>query len=439
MEFKNSETTQLMPNVLLIVMPRRGITRRCFSFTSVWIASAVSAKEAWDALENYYAGDEKLKKVKLQTLRRQFELLQMENLETVADYFTRVKNLTNLMQGCGEKVSEKLIVEKIMHTLTPRFDYITTAIEESKNLDVMKVEELQGSLEAHEQRLNERSSDRPTDRALQAKVQKPKHGDKGKGWKGKGKQHGNSSAGSYSSHKAQSHYEKGEPSYKKKGDSSHQKGGKKKFDRSKIQCFNCQKYGHFVDECRGPTVKRANSNDEAHVAQEEGSDSNEVMLMVTNGSDPVNSESWYLDTGCSNHMTGHKDWLIDFDSRVKSKVKFADNSTIAAEGIGKIVIKRKNGEPAYVTDVLYVPSMKTNLLSLGQLLENGFSMTMQNNYIEVFDCKQRKVFQAPLAKNRTFKVNLNVAEIQCLCTTVTTDDRWLWHYRFGHLNFRSLH
>lgn len=186
-------------------------------------------------------------------------------------------------------------------------------------------------------------------------------------------------------------------------------------------------------------MKRENSDDEAHVAQEEGSDLDEVMLMVTNGSDPVNSESWYLDTGCNNHMTGHKDWLIDFDSRVKSKVKFADNNTITAEGIGKIVIKRKNGEPAYVTDVLYVPSMKTNLLSLGQLLEKGFSMTMQNNYIEVFDCKQRKVLQAPLAKNRTFKVNLNAAEIQCLSTTVTTDDRWLWHYRFGHLNFRSLH
>ena len=39
------------------------------------IASATSAKAAWDALEKSYAGDEKIKKVRLQSLRRQYELL----------------------------------------------------------------------------------------------------------------------------------------------------------------------------------------------------------------------------------------------------------------------------------------------------------------------------------------------------------------------------
>lgn len=88
---------------------------------------------------------------------------------------------------------------------------------------------------------------------------------------------------------------------------------------------------------------------------------------------------WYLDTGCSNHMTGHKNWLLDLDESVKSKVRFADNTTIDTKGIGKVMIKRGEGKPAYLTDVLYVPSMKTNLLSLGQLLQKGFSMNMREN------------------------------------------------------------
>lgn len=51
----------------------------------------------------------------------------------------------------------------------------------------MKIEELQGSLETLEQRLNERGSEKFVDQSLLAKVNKPRNGDKGKGWKGKEK------------------------------------------------------------------------------------------------------------------------------------------------------------------------------------------------------------------------------------------------------------
>ncbi|WVY90422.1 hypothetical protein V8G54_035936 [Vigna mungo] len=89
-------------------------------------------------------------------------------------------------------------------------------------------------------------------------------------------------------------------------------------------------------------------------------------------------------------------------------------------------------------NVLYVPTMKSNLLSLGQLLEKGYTMMMQKKHIEVFDEKQRLVLKAPLACNRTFKVSLNAMEIQCLTVTSSEDEGWLWHYRYGHLNFKSL-
>lgn len=46
------------------------------------------------------------------------------------------------MKGFGEKITDQLIIEKVMHALSPRFDYITVAIEESKNLETMKFEEL---------------------------------------------------------------------------------------------------------------------------------------------------------------------------------------------------------------------------------------------------------------------------------------------------------
>lgn len=175
-------------------------------------------------------------------------------------------------------------------------------------------------------------------------------------------------------------------SYKKQnsdtshGDSSNQKKGKgekKPFDKRKIQCYKCSKFGHFANECRSGKGGKHKSDDEAYVAKDDGLDSEEALLMMTTKIDLDQPGIWYLDTGCSNHMTGHKNWLLDLDESVKSKVRFADNTTIDAEGIGKVMIKRGEGKPAYLTDVLYVPSMKTNLLSLGQLLQKGFSMNMR--------------------------------------------------------------
>jgi hypothetical protein len=101
-----------------------------------------SVKETWDALERLYSRDGKLKKVRLQALRRQYEVLTMEEEESVSQYLDKVINLTNQMTRNGETVTDVMKVEKVLRTLTPRFDHIKMALEESKDIDSMKIEEL---------------------------------------------------------------------------------------------------------------------------------------------------------------------------------------------------------------------------------------------------------------------------------------------------------
>ncbi|XP_019434413.1 PREDICTED: uncharacterized protein LOC109341068 [Lupinus angustifolius] len=138
------------------------------------ISAATSSKEAWQILDKCYSGGVKVKKVRLQMMRRQYELLQMEEQESIADYFTRIRTLINVMKGCGEKLSEQSVVEKILRTLSAKFDHVVVAIEESKDLDNFKIDELQGSLEAHEQRFLERMSDRQSQQALSVQFKKKK-------------------------------------------------------------------------------------------------------------------------------------------------------------------------------------------------------------------------------------------------------------------------
>lgn len=105
----------------------------------------------------------------------------------------------------------------------------------------MKVE-LQASLMAHEQRINERNAERRNDQALQAHVAMKKKGEKWKGKKHKGKMSRNKTEGAVN-FKNQDHAE----SLSQANKNYHLK--KKNWDKSKIHCFNCNKFCHFASEC----------------------------------------------------------------------------------------------------------------------------------------------------------------------------------------------
>lgn len=94
------------------------------------------------------------------------------------------------------------------------------------------------------------------------------------------------------------------------------------------------------------------------MAKEENEASSEeqpLMLMMITNQKSYNNEVWYIDSGCSDHMTGHRDWIVNFNPKKKSTMKFEDNRTTQAEGSGNVLVKREDGKQAVITKVLYVP------------------------------------------------------------------------------------
>ena len=113
------------------------------------VSDSESAKEAWEILEKSFGGAEKVKEVGLQTHKRTYELLQMEYSESISDFFTRVTKLVNQIKICGEALTTRAVVSKILRSLAPKFDHIVVAVEEGKELSKLTKEGIKGTLESH--------------------------------------------------------------------------------------------------------------------------------------------------------------------------------------------------------------------------------------------------------------------------------------------------
>ena len=83
----------------------------------------------------------------------------------------------------------------------------------------------------------------------------------------------------------------------------------------------------------------------------------------------VDKNKWYLDTGCSNHMSGKKELFVKFDEYVPGEIKFGNNTVLSMIGKGKISISLQNGSTDFISDIFYVFELHQNLLSTGQLFE----------------------------------------------------------------------
>lgn len=150
---------------------------------------------------------------------------------------------------------------------------------------------------------------------------------------------------------------------------------------------------------------------------------------------PAPAGVWYLDTGASSHMTGGRDAFVSLDESVKGSVRFEDGSLVYIAGKRSVLFLCNDGNQRVLADVFYIPKLRTNIISIRQLDENGCRSVVEDGYMRIYDPQRRLLVRVKRAANRLYILNLESVVPICLLAKVD-DPAWLWHARLGHLHFR---
>jgi hypothetical protein len=197
------------------------------------ISEKETAKEAWDALEEMNMGEERIKKARVQTLKRELDGMYMGDSEKINDFALKVTTTVNEIRALGTKVEETAVVEKLLHSVPDKFRPLISTIEQWGDVSAMTVTETIGRLRAFEESSKGRRRDREGEPQLLFVDEEPRL--TRAEWEAKVAEE-RSGGGSNSS-----------------GGTSEKKY-RGKFDKTKIDCRRCGEFGHFVDEC--PAVKK---------------------------------------------------------------------------------------------------------------------------------------------------------------------------------------
>ncbi|KAI3498732.1 hypothetical protein L1887_09191 [Cichorium endivia] len=415
------------------------------------VAQKKTAKEVWDSLKTRYLGADRVQKARLQTLKSEFDSLRMKEGESVDEFAGKLSGISTSYISLGSKLDDAVLVRKLLDAVPDKFLQLVASMEQYSDIDQMPFEEAIGRLKAYESRLKLRSEVGNNEASLLLTRSEGQNSQKGNG---SGSNSTGKGRGSSQSDRGGRNGGRGRGNSRGRGGRGNQNsrdnsGGRwKNRDKKHIKCFNCENYGHYASECPNPKKKEADVNltqtqedEPALLLTIGGEDVDEIVLLNEEKVFPAEraneKDTWYLDNGASNHMTGEKSHFAELDERVTGLVRFGDGSRVQIKGKGTILLECKTKEQLVVSDVYFIPALHSNILSLGQMTEEGYRVEMVHEFLRVRDECNRLVMKVERTRNRLYKIALQTSQPACLYASLD-NDAWLWHARLGHVNFRIL-
>jgi hypothetical protein len=123
-------------------------------------------------------------------------------------------------------------------------------------------------------------------------------------------------------------------------------------------------------------------------------------------------------------MPRSRDVFSELDHGVVGTVRFGDGSVVKIEGRGVVLFSCKNGEHRRLNVVYYIPRLDTNLISVGQLDEEGYDIHVKHGVMQIHDEQSHLLARVQRSPSRLYTLRLNIARPVCL-TARKADTVWL--------------
>ncbi|WKA11227.1 hypothetical protein VitviT2T_028751 [Vitis vinifera] len=305
-----------------------------------------TAKELWESLDQKYKTEDAGAK---KFVMGRFLDYKMVDSKTVVSQVQELQVILHEIHAEGMMLSETFQVAAIIEKLPPAWKDFKNYLKHKRK--EMSIEDLIIRLRIEED--NRRSEKKGAHTLNEAKANFVEHGQ---------------------SSKAKTNNNKG------KGSKLGPKGGISKKPKFQGKCFNCGKQGHKSVDCRLP---KKNKPKEANVIDDITKNVSDIDLTAVVsevnlvGSNP---KEWWIDTGATRHVCSDKKMFSTFEPIENGEKVFMGNSaTSEIKGQGKVILKMTSGKELTLTNVLYVPEIRKNLVS-GSLLNNhGFRLVFESN------------------------------------------------------------
>ena len=335
-----------------------------------------SAAEMWKAICDVFQRKTLLNRI---NARRSFYTAKMRDDEKMLQFINRVRHLASDLKSMDAVVEEEDIAMAILCGLPERFEHLIVAIDTTIGDRPLSFEFVKSRLLQEEQRMSDRAtSEAQAESAL----------------------------------------------FTRRGNSRF------------VTCWYCNERGHVQSDCakkkaddRERSSSEACDRHEASVAfarNEPPCDENDYTCLVVDESTKVRSDEWIVDSGASTHMTYDRSLFKTFKMKPVSKVRVGNMCNLEVRGSGCVQLELDvNGtsKKCMLTNVLYVPRLGYNLLSVSAMNDRGAEVKFVKGLCHVV--KNSVVVAVARYFNGLFK--LNVAK----CTTAESKSIVVHHERMN--------
>jgi hypothetical protein len=352
-----------------------------------------TAREAWLLLQRTFQGDSVARQ---HALRQQLATIKQGATEPLSLYFARGEELSASLAAAGYPVSLQEAAYDLLSGLLPGYAMAVTSIQTSGQ-PIISPSSLLPRLLPVEQTLSRQQQGAGSESMAYV----ARHS-------GSKQQRGGQTCGRRC-------YQCGELGHIKAKCTNPPRQGK--------WCTKCGKSGHIASECRKGSSQQSSGS---------------RLAFVAGGS--MDSDSWVIDSGCSNHLTPDRAAFSSYE-QLSSPVffTFANGQKAEAIGCGTVTLL-VDGTQVSLQEVLHVPEARVNLISVQKIDESGARVEFSDGTCSIL--KGGRCVLTPQRQGGLYCLKggarVRGSAETALVSSSSAETAQLWHERFGHLGYGGL-